>query len=261
MVTVEKFIEGVNSIYIEQPDYQLGHDGSDGKCDCIGMVRGALIRAGETGVKNMGGTNQAARKAIKNLQKIKKESQLRKGDVVLKTRDKNDKDMPLPDQYREGESGYDPNVGETNYTHIGVVTQANPLRITHMTSPTAKIDQKLGNWTQFGQLPWVKDEGEPVEGTAVATVYAESGKTVKMRSKPSSLCRLYWDVPVGSEVVMVNQGDTWSQISWQGRTGYMMTKYLVVGDRYVLVIPGLDKDQVRELQEIFPGSYVEIERG
>ena len=46
MITPEKFIEGVNSIYIEQPKYRIGGDGSDGTCDCIGMGRGALKREG-----------------------------------------------------------------------------------------------------------------------------------------------------------------------------------------------------------------------
>ena len=32
-ISPEKYVEGVNSIYTEQPEYQLGHDGSDGKCD------------------------------------------------------------------------------------------------------------------------------------------------------------------------------------------------------------------------------------
>ena len=45
-ITVNKYVEGVNSIYIEQPAYATGCDGSNGKCDCIGMCRGALIRGG-----------------------------------------------------------------------------------------------------------------------------------------------------------------------------------------------------------------------
>ena len=86
MVTVQKFIEGVLSIYVEKPSYELGHDGSDGKCDCLGMVRGGLERAGAKDVKNMRGTNQAARKAIEELVPIRSEAQLTVGAVVLKKR-------------------------------------------------------------------------------------------------------------------------------------------------------------------------------
>ena len=139
-VTVDQFCKGVESICVEQPAYREGGDGSDGTCDCIGMSRGGLERAGATDITNMRGTNQAARKTIKNLQKIKKADQLKKGDQVLKVRDKDDESMKLPDRYRKGGADYDPTWGETNFTHIGTVTKTDPLEITHMTSPTAKKD-------------------------------------------------------------------------------------------------------------------------
>ena len=163
-ITAEKYCEGVNSIYVEKPEYQKGHDGSDGKCDCIGMCRGGLKRGGATGVTNMSGTNQAARKTIKNLQALKGTDQLLIGDVVLKTRDKDDPDMPLPDRYRKGGADYDPKWGETNFTHIGTVTCLKPLEITHMTSPTAKKDTKLKGWGYLGELPWVKYSAAPEPG-------------------------------------------------------------------------------------------------
>ena len=162
-ITAERFIDGVNSIYEEQPTYRTGGDGSDGTCDCIGMDRGALIRDGvkENEIKNMRGTNQAARKTIEDLKAIRSVTELQPGDVVLKTRDKDDKSMPLPDRYRKGGADYDPKWGETNFTHIGTVTRTNPLEITHMTSPTAKKDRSLGNWKYAGKLPWVRRGQEP----------------------------------------------------------------------------------------------------
>ena len=67
-ISAGKYIEGVNSIYAEQPSYRIGGDGSDGTCDCIGMGRGALKREGVENVTHMSGTNQAARKTLRNLQ-------------------------------------------------------------------------------------------------------------------------------------------------------------------------------------------------
>ena len=249
-ISPEKYVEGVNSIYQEQPEYQLGHDGSDGKCDCIGMCRGGLEREGATDVTNMRGTNQAARKAIIGLQKIRSEKQLALGDVVLKVRDKDDKDMPLPDRYRKGGADYDPDVGEINFTHIGTVTRTDPLEITHMTSPTAMKDTKLGKWSWTGKLPWVDAEGpDPDDPTVTwAIVYAEKGSTVKMRAKPSTLCRLYWKVPIGSQVVMMEPGEKWSGIIWAGQSGYMMSQYLITGETlYTVTIPGVTKEQAEEL--------------
>jgi hypothetical protein len=40
-VTQESFLCNVDKIAAEDPDYQLGHDGSDGKCDCIGLLLAA----------------------------------------------------------------------------------------------------------------------------------------------------------------------------------------------------------------------------
>ena len=266
-ISQEAYAEGVKSIYVEQPVYELGHDGSDGRCDCIGMCRGGLIREGVTGIKNMSGTNMAARKAIQNLQMIQASAQLLVGDVVLKTRDKDDKSMPLPDKYRKGGSEYSEKWGETNFTHIGTVTRINPLEITHMTSPSAKIDKSIKNWKYFGELPWVRygdvpePEPEPdlLSDFDMAVVVAENGSTVKMRAKPTQDCRMYWDVPIGAEVIVDEwdakvdrKGNTWSLITWESRVGFMMKQYLLdepedLGETWTVTIPGLTKKQANRI--------------
>ena len=276
-VSASKYVEGVESIYEEQPSYETGHDGSDGKCDCIGMCRGGLERAGATDITNMRGTNQAARKTIRNLQELKSADVLYVGDVVLKTRDKDDPNMPLPDQYRKGGSEYDPTWGETNFTHIGTVSSVDPLVITHMTSPSAKRDTKIKGWGYFGELPWVEYEPAPDPGPEPepeiekAIVVAEKGNTVKMRAKPSIKCGLYWDVPVGSEVIVDewNAKDdgqrVWSLITWNYQMGYMIQDFLQAeddpGEKWIVIIPGLTKDQAEEISALYPGSYVEKEGG
>ena len=261
MITVDKYLEGIESIYVEQPDYRTGGDGSDGSCDCIGMCRGALQRAGEDHVTNMNGTNQAARKTIKNLQKLKSVDQLRRGDVVLKVRDKDDASMPLPDRYRKGGADYDANLGEINFTHIGTVSQTDSLVITHMTSPKPQKDTKIGRWEYFGQLPWVSENAEPDPDVMRAMVYADTGSTVKMRAKPSTLCRLYWDVPIGSEVIVMKQEEKWSEIIWSGRTGYMLNKFLNTSRTYAVIIPGLPEETADEIVSMYVGAYKELERG
>lgn len=270
-ISVDAFLDGIESIYVEQPKYQTGHDGSDGTCDCIGMPRGALKRKGVTNIKNFSGTNLAARKTIQDMKKIGSASELQLGDVVLKTRDKDDPDMPLPDRYRKGRADYDPTWGETNFTHIGTVTGVNPLVITHMTSPTAKKDTSLGNWKYVGKLPWV-DYGEqpgPEPVTEWATVYAENGKPVKMRAKPSTSCRLYWEVPVGSQVMVLEPGKQWCHIQWAGQAGYMKTEFLIMEDgddpgsepTFMVIIRGLDMTQAKAISANYPGNSEIIEEG
>lgn len=263
-ISPEKYIEGVNSIYVEQPAYELGADGTNGKCDCIGMVRGGLVRAGATEVKGLNGTNYAARHTIVGLQKLKKESQLAVGDIVMKTRDKDDKNMPLPDQYRKGGSDYSQTWGETNFSHIGTVVQVNPIRICHMTSPTAKIDTSISGWSYFGGLPWVKEDAEEDElpDVRMAEVWAESGKTVKMRDKPSTLCRLYWDVPIGSQVVVTEPGDKWTRITWNGRNGYMQSQFIrSEGRTYTVIISGQSLETAKRLCEEYENATMEEEVG
>lgn len=258
-ITPDEYCEGVESIYVEQPVYETGGDGSNGKCDCIGMGRGALKRKGIE-AEGMGGTNYALRHTFRDVQKIKSAKQLRRGDIVLKTRDKDDKNMRLPDKYRKGGSDYSSKWGETNCTHYGSVTREYPdLEITHMTSPTAKKDTSLGNWSLMGQLPWVEyAEEKPAEDEQPRTwvrVWAESGKTVKMRAKPSTLCRTYWDVPVGSEVILMEPGETWSGIIWAGRSGYMMTKFLRDGEQmFTVTIKGRTKAQAEEIISKYGGE-------
>ena len=267
-ISADKYIEGVESIYLERPSYETGHDGSDGKCDCIGMCRGGLARAGATNVTNMRGTNQAARKTIVNLQKLESENPLCVGDVVLKTRDKDDATMPLPDRYRKGGADYSEKWGETNFTHIGTVTRVRPLEITHMTSPTAKKDKSIKGWSYFGELPWVEHGVSPEPGPepepCYAIVVAERGSTVKMRAKPSTSCKLYWEVPVGSEVLVEDWQTDWSKIRWAGQGGYMMTQFLRAtggGALYTVTIPHLTLFQADAMLERYPGSSKEQERG
>jgi hypothetical protein len=267
-ITVDAFLEGVESIYVEKPTYRLGGDGSDGTCVCIGLPWGASKRKGAEGSTNFSGTNMAARKTIKDLEPVSSAKNLKRGDVVLKTRDPDDASYPLPDRYRKGHADYDSKWGETNFTHIGVVTRTDPLEITHMTSPTAKKDTKLGNWKYHGWLPWV-DSGsqpgpEPVPVTEWAKVIAESGSSVKMRAKPTTDCRLYWDVPIGSQVMIDEIGDAWCKITWAGQTGYMMTKFLLLEGKkddtkiptYSIIITGLDWTQANALLNNYPGSIV-----
>ena len=258
--TRAQYVEKVLEIHAEQQTYELGQDGSNGKCDCIGMGRGALHRAGVEDTPHMRGTNDAARSLDLNLQKIKSVKQLRVGDVVFKTRDTDDKNMPLPDKYRKGGSAYDPKWGEINFTHYGTVTSIDPLVITHMTSPTSQQDDKLGKWEYFGQLPWVTDEAEEQEipDVRTATVWAESGSTVKMRDKPSTLCRLYWDVPIGSPVIVMTPGDKWTEIIWNGRSGYMMSKFIrSAAPVFTVVISGLDRETAQKICEEYNNAIME----
>ena len=219
-VPVSLFLQCVKQIADEKPRYKLGHDGSDGLCDCIGLIRGALNRAGANPT-NMRGTNEAARKSIRNLHRIKKVADLQLGQVVLKVRDMDDPDYPLPSKYRVGGKSYNGDL--TNYTHIGVVSQIGPLRITHMTSPTAQHDTRLGKWIYAGDLPWVSSDESGGERMK-ATVTSENGGPVRVRTCPGG--DTITKLPVGTQVEVITSGPEWSVIRYPGGSGYIMTSFL-----------------------------------
>lgn len=256
-VSVAAYLEKIEEIYQESPEYQTGGDGSGGKCDCIGMGRGALKRAGATDIRNMRGTNSAARSgSLLNLRKIRSASELQLGDVVLKTRSADDKSMPLPDQYRKGGSRYNPECGETNWTHFGTVTRIQPLEITHMTSPRPRKDTSLSGWSWAAELPWVdynSDKAEPAEpdpgqedkDVETAVVWAASGGTVKLRAsnKPGTAgYGLYDDIPVGTRVEVSERGDAWCRVDCGRRKGwYIKTEFLLFDGAQVE--PGQDPEE------------------
>jgi SH3 domain protein len=143
------------------------------------------------------------------------------GDVVYKARTPGQAGYALPERYKS-----DPD--QRDYYHVGVVTATSPLEITHCTSPGIVRDTKLGKWTYRGRLKKVGyDSAEGVETMAqTATVVADSGDDVKMRSTPSQTDGLYWKVPVGAEVQVAEIAGGWAKVRYGDRTGYMMAAFL-----------------------------------
>ena len=98
---VSKFLEMVAKIKSLNPAYKQPGDGSNGVCDCIGLIIGAIRRMGLkwTGIH---GSNYAARYQIVNLQKITALIEIQLGDVMLKAYEKGHSKWDLPDRYWKG---------------------------------------------------------------------------------------------------------------------------------------------------------------
>ena len=219
-ITRERFLEKVEEIAATDIVYQEGKDGSNGACDCIGLIIGAIRRAG--GAWNgIHGSNYAARYEMRELLPVMDAGELNLGDAVYKARMPGEVGYALPERYKN-----DPD--QRDYYHVGVVTATSPLEITHCTGPGIVRDTKLGRWTYRGRLEKVDYDGTEVVETMVQTakVTATSGSTVKMRSKPSTSDGLYWEVPVGATVQVAYVEGEWAKVRHQGRTGYMMVEYL-----------------------------------
>lgn len=220
-ITRERFLEKVEEIAQSNPSYKEGRDGSDGTCDCIGLIIGAIRRAGGswTGIH---GSNYSARYEMRELLPVMDAGELNPGDAVYKAKMPGEAGYALPERYKN-----DPD--QRDYYHVGVVTAVEPLEITHCTGPGIVRDTKLGRWTYRGRLEKVDYDGTSQEvGTMVqtATVVADSGSKVKMRSKPSTSDGLYWEVPVGATVQVAENTGGWAKVRYGDRTGYMMVEYL-----------------------------------
>ena len=222
------FLEKVAEIAKEKPQYQTGHDGSDGYCDCIGLIKGAIRRAGGT-PKGLSGTNYAARNTIKGLKGIISDSDLKAGEVVLKSRDPGEKGYDLPDKYRKG--GSEHNGDLRDYYHIGIVTGVYPLRITHMTTPTVKTDTQLGKWTWAGTLPQLEENKGGGGMDTTATVSTPNAGPVNVRAGSSTSFSLVGKVPHGEKVKITLKGDRWSRCEFteENRTkvGWIKNEFLV----------------------------------
>lgn len=215
-----QFLENIQKNKNRINRYELGHDGSDGACDCIGLIIGAWRLGGKTWNWTHG-SNYAARSLVENLAM---NAPLALGDLVFKARGPNDNGYKLPDTYR---SGPDP----LDYYHVGVVTSTAPLVITHCTDTPGgiKTDSSRGKWLYSGRFKKLEKDGEITMGKKMI-VTAESGSTVNLRSAAGMSYPVLDKVPVGTQVDAISSANGWVYIQYGTRRGYMMEKYLKEAD-------------------------------
>lgn len=239
---------------------------------------GAFVRAyRQQGVSIYHGSNTIFRKHCSATGKINSAADLLPGMALFKRRD----DGGEPSKYRGDGNG--------NLYHIGLVCSVNPLKIIHATTPCAKADSKIGNWSYWGKLSDV-DYGGTVDDTPMpdsdtanpdsagtgyetATVTSDNGLPVKMRDKPDKGCKLYWEIPVGTQVRVIERDNLsgWHKIRHDGRSGYMQSKYLVDSidgtedappqsadgeKRYSVTIYDLDQTEALELTTLYPNAVI-----
>ena len=223
-MTTASCLERVEEIRAERPTYRLGGDGSDGTCDCIGLIIGAIRRSGGTWAGTHG-SNYTARNELEYLLPIGSADDLSVGEVALKARTATADGYDLPSRYAK-----DPD--KRDYYHIGVVASVDPLRIVHCTTGGGANgmaeDTRVGQWTHRGWLSKISREGEPMVETVTATVVADSGLTVNMRKAPGGA--LVYRVPVGAEVTVATRHDGWSRVAYGKHSGWMMDDYLDFGE-------------------------------
>lgn len=237
---IQTFLGKVEEIANSKPSYKLGHDGSDGTCDCIGLIIGAIRRAGGRW-PGTHGSNYAARNVMSKLIRQVDAASIERGWLVFKAHGPMDDGYALPDKYRAGGAEYNGDV--MDYYHVGVVTSIEPLNITHCTKgggvDGVTVDTRQGDWRYAGPCALVTyaahtdspEGGDTSMETRRATVISQDGNPVKLRSTPSTDKRYLAKVPVGTQVEVMQDAQGWAQVRLpSGQVGYMMSKFLAIED-------------------------------
>lgn len=243
-MTQGDFLNGVNKNTNRIHEYQLGHDGSDGKSDCIGLIIGAVRLCGEKWPWKHG-SNYAARNCVSNLHYVNSATEQNLGDIVFKAYEPSDPKWTLPSDYKNSKD-------QRDYYHVGVVTSVSPFCITHCTSVAGGIkkDNELGRWHYAGTLKMLDNSDRGDEKMYDAKVVAEKGSTVNMRNNPSTNASVLKAIRIGTIVHVIEEENGWSKIEADGMSGYMMSKFLQkvdeeTTDDTVAVI--ISKEAAREL--------------
>lgn len=234
MVGLDAFLRGLQEIKAEAPTYRLGGDGSDGTCDCIGLIIGAIRRAGGRW-PGTHGSNYAARFAVGGMMRNVSAAELEPGWIVFKAHGPLDAGYDLPDKYRVGGASYTGDV--MDYYHVGIVTGVEPLAITHCTKgggvDGVTVDTKQGDWRYAALCTMVdySDGGGQDMEERRAVVVSGDGNPVKLRPSPSTDKPYLAKVPVGTEVEVMQDAQGWAQVRLpSGQVGYMMSKFLAIED-------------------------------
>lgn len=219
MISVKQFLVEVENIVAEEPGYQKGHDGSDSLCDCIGLIIGAIRRAGGEW-DGLHGSNYAARHEMKDLQPIYGNGGLEPGEVVFKAYEPGQKNYKLPGRYKSSRDKRD-------YYHIGVVVSVYPLRIRHMSNPKPKTDTSIGKWAYHGHLSKVNMEEEELKPMGkVIVAGGDTNYPIKMRKAASEGSDVLTKIPQGSEAELLEGGGVWNRLLWNGKEGYVQSRFI-----------------------------------
>lgn len=232
-VMVDAFLRAVAEIRSEGPRYRLGGDGSDGTCDCIGLIIGAIRRAGGRW-PGTHGSNYAARNVMSKLIRQVDAASLERGWLAFKAHGPMDDGYALPDKYHAGGAEYNGDV--MDYYHVGVVTSIEPLNITHCTESGGvdgiTVDTRQGDWRYAGPCNLVDYTDEDEKGdddveVKKGVVASQDGNPVKLRPTPSTAKPYLAKVPVGTVVEVMQDAQGWAQVRLPGgQVGYMMSQFI-----------------------------------
>ena len=152
----------------------------------------------------------------------------------------------------EEKRGYHDGLGKAS--HIGIKTGRGEGAI-HSSSSRGRVAESKfqdktikGGWNTVGlwnrmdygkTINWLLEhmgigsapaEGSEEDKVMKVTITSPNGQDVNLRKTSSRRAALIDMIPVGTEAELLEGGDTWSRIRVNGKTGWMMTEFLVADD-------------------------------
>ena len=173
------------------------------------------------------GSNRIAREYVDSLVPT---SEAKPGYAVFKVRKPGETNYALPDEYKNGGSHYNGDLND--YYHIGLLDAYGENVINAQSTSKGFTKTSLSTWQFAGKLKAVQYDESGIGNQAddiplyCAIVTADEGKSVRMRKNPSTSSSVIEDVSVGETVDVMDVMDGWSEITYHGNHGYMMSKFL-----------------------------------
>ncbi len=214
------------------PVYAVGGTGARGTCDCVGLLMGAMMRAGHAAYP-MHSSNYFARYQTVNLTPHTETGALFLGEVLYKARAPGQSGYDLHERYLQGGRYW---TGDTlDYYHIGLVTALQPLTITHCTLDAKAgingitTDTRLGAWAFGGALKGVNYTQGGI--STMAALYdakvVTTGGALNIRTAAAKGASIAGRAANGALLqVLEETDDTWAHVYWNGVDGYAMRAYL-----------------------------------
>ena len=136
--------------------------------------------------------------------------------------------------------------GIGNLSHMGIDTGIGEGAIHSSESRGGVCESRFkgksinGGWNRVGlwkaidygsDINRIWDGGDKPVDSDELIVFAQNGGDVKLRQKPSTSCRIYWEVATGTVAERTDEADGWSfikttDVSGRRREGWMMSKFL-----------------------------------
>lgn len=161
----------------------------------------------------------------------------------------------------DGEPSKYENDGMGNASHVG--QYLGGTKAVHASSSRGEVAESYigkksikGGWNYVGLCKHI-DYSEYISGSVTeevngmkATIYAENGASVKVRSEPNTKKPYIAKIAPGTEVEVVNKGETWSSILFNGVVRYIMTEFLKFEGEEVVNTDDAAKEKIKEAIKI-----------